>query len=253
MKKLIILVILAFFIPGCATVYDPVAGRDVRTLYSEEQEIELGRQIAEHIQQEYEVCEVSTGKLSEIGRRVAGKSDRSHLPYTFKVLESDNINAFALPGGFIFMYSGLLDILDESETAAVLGHEIAHVVARHGVKRMQALYGYQLLSIAGLIAMGDRADPRKVQEISDTVFTLILLGYSRRDELEADRLGTRYAIKAGYDPEGMLRVLDKFEEKQRGLPEVTFLNTHPPIPERRREVSFVIAAHEAQALPDEEN
>lgn len=245
MKKFLLLLLVFVFAPGCATVYDPIARRDVRTLFSEQQEIELGRQVAEHIEKEYEVCPESTEYLREIGERVSENSHRAHLDYSFKVLKSDDINAFALPGGFIYMFSGLLEELNEDETAAVLGHEIGHVVARHGVKRMQAVYGYQLLSLAGLIAMGDRVDPAAAQELSNTVFSLIMLGYSRRDELEADRLGTRYAIKSGYAPDGMLGVLEKFEEMQRGMPEIVFLSTHPPIRERMREVRVVIAALES--------
>lgn len=244
MKKGILFFAALILAQGCATVYDPVARREVRTLYSERQEIELGGRVARSIEAQLAVCEESTEILQEIGRRVAEHSDRAHLDYSFKALESDEINAFALPGGFIYMYRGLMDILDEDEIAAVLGHEIAHVVARHGIKRLQAVYGYQLLSIAGLIAMRDRVDPAAAQELSDAVFTLILLGYSRRDELEADRLGTRYAIEAGFAPDGMLRVLEKFEEKQRGAPVISFLSTHPPPGERMKEVRIVIASLE---------
>lgn len=250
MKKLFILFPVLFLISGCATVYDPVAGREVRTLYSERQEIELGRQIADHIEKEYEVCEPSSARLREIGERVAGASGRAHLEYSFKALKSDDINAFAIPGGFVYMYTGLMEMLDEDEIAAVLGHEVGHIVARHGIKRVQAVMGYQLLALAGLIAMRDRVDPAAAQELSDTVFTLILLGYSRRDELEADRLGTRYAIRAGFAPEGMLGVLEKFEELQRGMPQIVFLNTHPPVRDRMREVRIVIAALEQEEAPE---
>ena len=246
MKKILILLFALCFIPGCATVYDPVARREVRTLFSEEQEIELGGQLAGHIEQEYEICEDSTEVLRELGNRIAENSDRAHLDYSFKVLKSDDINAFALPGGFIYMYTGLFEMLDEDEVAAVLGHEIAHVVARHGIKRVQAVYGYQLLSLAGLIALGQRTDPAAAQELADTVFGIIMLGYSRRDELEADRLGTRYTIESGFDPYAMIRVLEKFEELQRGMPEISFLRTHPPYQGRIREVRIVIAAHEAK-------
>jgi beta-barrel assembly-enhancing protease len=148
------------------------------------------------------------------------------------------------------MYTGLFEMLDEDEAAAVIGHEIGHVAARHGIKRMQAVFGYQLLSLAGLIAMRDRVDPAAAQELSDTVFTLILLGYSRRDELEADRLGTRYAVKAGFAPGGMLGVLEKFEELQRGAPEIAFFNTHPPVRERMKEVRIVISALESSEVSE---
>ncbi len=244
MKKLSLILLFFLLAPGCARVYDPVSGREVRTLYSERQEIELGRRISEAIREDVEICEESSLELDRIGRLVAEHSDRPHIPYEFAVIKADDINAFALPGGFVFMYSGLLDMLDEDEVAAVLGHEIAHIVARHGIKRMQAVLGYQFLSIAGLIAMKDNVDPAAVHELSDTVFTLIMLGYSRRDELEADRLGTRYAINAGFDPRGMLGVLEKFEEMQRGVQVITFLNTHPPIRERIREVNIVISSME---------
>jgi beta-barrel assembly-enhancing protease len=248
MKKILALFLLLFSASGCATVYDPVARRDVRTLYSLEQEIKLGSEIAGYIEKEFEVCEPSGELLREIGERVAESSERPYLDYSFKVLKSDGINAFALPGGFIYVYSGLFEALNDDELAAVLGHEIAHVAARHGIKRMQAVYGYQLLSIAGLIAMHDSVDPAAAYEVANSVFTLVLLGYSRKDEFEADRLGTRYAALAGFDPAGMLGVLEKLEEKQRVEPLIPFLHTHPPLRDRMREVRIVMAALEADNL-----
>jgi beta-barrel assembly-enhancing protease len=248
MKKLYFLFLILIFATGCAKVYDPIVKREVRTLYSEEQETELGRQVADHIEKEFEICPESSRKLQKLGVEVAESSDRPHLEYQFKVLKSDEINAFALPGGFVYVYSGLLDILTNDETAAVLGHEIAHICARHGIKRIQAVYAYQFFTLAGLIALKDEVDPKAAQELADSVFTLVLLGYSRRDEFEADRLGVRYAAEAGFSPGGMIGVLQKLQEKQKNAPEIPFFSTHPPARERIKEVKIVIAALEQEEM-----
>lgn len=245
-KKLGTILLLSIFLLGCATVYNPVTRREERTLYSVEQEIALGKQVAEQIEKEIEAYEDST--VSRVGQAVASNSDRPDIPYSFKVIKSDEINAFALPGGFIYIYKGLLDIVDEPELAAILGHEIGHVAARHGIKRIQSVFGYQLAATLALAVLGDKSEAGEIQEIADSIFTLIVLGYSRKDEFQADRLGTIYTYRSGYDPHAMTRVLEKLGEHGRGV-QITLLSTHPPVEDRISEAEIVIAALE----PEEES
>ncbi len=230
---------------GCATVYNPVTRREERTLYTVEQEIELGKQVAEQIEKENEICEDKADYVNRVGQLVASNSDRDDIAYSFKIIDSGEINAFALPGGFIYIYKGLLDIIEEPELAAVLGHEIGHVAARHGIKRVQAVFGYQLLAIVALVALGDKPEAGQIQQIANDIFTLVILGYSREDEFQADRLGTIYAHRGGYDPRGMVRLLEKLGEQSRGQP-ITFLSTHPPIEDRISQVEIVISALESE-------
>ncbi len=228
---------------GCATVYNPVTRREERTLYTVEQEIALGKKVAEQIEKENEAYEDS--RVNRIGQLVASNSHRPDIPYSFKAINSPEINAFALPGGFIYIYKGLLDIVDEPELAAILGHETGHVAARHGIKRIQSVFGYQLAATLALAVLGDKTEARQVQQIADDIFTLIILGYSRKDEFQADRLGTIYTHQSGYDPHAMISVLEKLGEQARGV-QITFLSTHPPIEDRIHEVEIVIAALESE-------
>ena len=237
--------VVSFLLLGCATVYNPVTRREERTMYTVEQEIALGRQVAEQVESQNELCEEKNNYVNRIGQLVAANSDRPGIPYSFKVIDSTQINAFALPGGFIYINKGLLDILEEPEVAAVLGHEIGHVAARHGIKRIQAVYGYQLIAILALAAMGDKAEVRQMHEIADNIFTLVVLGYSRKDEFQADRLGAIYTYRSGYDPHAMTRVLEKLGQQSRGH-QMTFLSTHPPIEDRIEQVKIVIAALESE-------
>ncbi len=234
---------------GCATVYNPVTRREERTLYTVEQEIELGKQVAEQIEKKNEICEDKADYVNRVGQLVVSNSDRDDIVYSFKIIDSSEINAFALPGGFIYIYKGLLDIIGEPELAAVLGHEIGHVAARHGIKRVQAVFGYQLLAVVALVALGDKPEAGQIQQIANDIFSLILLGYSREDEFQADRLGTIYAHRAGYDPRGMVRLLEKLGEQSRGR-QITFLSTHPPIEDRISQVEIVISALESEEAPD---
>lgn len=242
-KKLGTILLLSIFLLGCATVYNPVTRREERTLYSVEQEIALGKQVAEQIEKEIEAYGDST--VSRVGQAVASNSDRPDIPYSFKVIKSDEINAFALPGGFIYIYKGLLDIVDEPELAAILGHEIGHVAARHGIKRIQSVFGYQLAATLALAVLGDKSEAGEIQQIADSIFTLIVLGYSRKDEFQADRLGTIYTYRSGYDPHAITRVLEKLGEHGRAV-QITLLSTHPPVEDRIREAEIVIAALEPE-------
>ena len=243
MKKFSIIFILSFFLIGCATVYNPVTRQEERTLYTVEQEIALGKKVAEQIEKENEAYEDDT--VTRVGNLVASNSDRPDIPYNFKVVKSNEINAFALPGGFVYINKGLLDLVGEPELAAILGHEIGHVCARHGIKRIQSIYGYQLVTVLAVVVFADETNLGQIQELADGIFNLILLGYSRQDEFQADRLGTIYAYDSGYEPQAMIKVLETLKEQSRGK-QITFLSTHPPIEDRIKEVEVVIAALDSE-------
>ena len=147
------------------------------------------------------------------------------------MIDKDEINAFACPGGFIYVYTGLLETLDnEAQLAGVLAHEVSHVVARHSIKKLQNIYGYSILV---QIALGDKAEG-VAGDIVNVAAGLILQGYSRDNEFEADNYGILYAKNAGYNPEGMIQVFEKFE-KMEGNPPPAILNlfsSHPPAAQR---------------------
>lgn len=144
--------------------------------------------------------------LNEVGQKIVAVCDRRGIEYHFTVIESDQINAFAAPGGYIYFYTGLLWEMDnESQMAAVMAHEISHVVARHGAKRLQTALG---IALAMELAGGNESS-KTLQAAVGVGMGLALAGYSRQNEREADDYGLTYLIRAGYDPHGMEGMLNK--------------------------------------------
>ena len=198
-------------LPGCAT--NPVTGSSDFVLMSEQQEIALGRQ--SHPQILKESPEYAHAQLAayvqRVGAKLAAHSHRSDLIYRFTLLDSQDVNAFALPGGYIYITRGLLAYLNsEAELAAVLGHEIGHVTARHSVRQQSAstatgLFGAILAGATGVSAAGD---------LANIAGTALVRGYGREHELEADRLGAEYLARSGYDPQAMLSVIHVLKDQE---------------------------------------
>ena len=178
--------------------------------------------------------------VGRIGRRLAAYTEYQQYPYTFTVLNSSIVNAFALPGGFVYVSRGLMALAsNEAELAGVLAHELSHVNARHGAERRGAVQIAQLGVIAaalGASALG--INPRAVARLGQGVAAVAVQSYSRDQELEADTLGIRYMSRASYDPDAMgtflasMREQAQLEAEAKGLPagsvdEYNFLSTHP--------------------------
>jgi predicted Zn-dependent protease len=205
---------------GCAT--NPVTGQSQFVLLSETQELSLGRQNDPKIRQQYGVYDDPElqAYVQQLGQKLAAKSHRSDLVYRFTVLDSDAVNAFALPGGYIYITRGILAYINsEAELAAVLGHEIGHVTARHSVRQytgaMATGIGASILS-AVIPELGNQVG----QELMNVIGNALLSGYGREHELEADRLGAEYLARNGYDPDAMIGVVgilknqEEFEKKR---------------------------------------
>ncbi|MCM8783007.1 MAG: M48 family metallopeptidase, partial [Candidatus Omnitrophica bacterium] len=205
--------------------------------YSTEKEVRLGESLAEEINRRYKLADdpLMQERVRFIGEKIASVCDRKEIRYRFFVLDEKELNAFALPGGFVYVNRGLLEKADDDELAAVLGHEIGHIVCRHSIKKLQAQLGYSVLA---LIAAGIAVDNKDVLRALDSVFIQIVSGYSRQDEFMADRLGCRYAKLAGFNSQGMLSFLDKLKQYYRNQqPQpLSYLRTHPYIPDRIRVV-----------------
>jgi predicted Zn-dependent protease len=201
------LLLLLTLLSGCAT--NPVSGKKEVALMSEEQEITIGREADPKIRKEYGVYDDAKlqAYVQRVGEKLAGLSHRPELFYRFTVLDSPEVNAFALPGGYIYITRGLMTYLnDEAELAAVLGHEIGHVTARHAVRQyttaMAAQIGYTIGSIF-VPQVGSQAG----STLYNVLGTALVRGYGRQYELQADQLGAEYSALAGYDPDAMLEVL----------------------------------------------
>lgn len=229
---------------GCATLYNPATGRQEVILIDTLSEVRLGRQAAHAVAQQLPLSHDAqrVTRVERMGQQLAAVSDRQDLRFQCYLVEGEEVNAFALPGGFVYLYTGLLDrVRSDDELANVIGHEIGHVAARHHVKQIQAVMGYQL--VARLVFR--HAEAAEWQRGVAVVFDLISRGYSREDELEADRLGMRYAVRAGYQPWGMVSFLQTLAQLERSEADAVFtmLRTHPAVSER-----IVRARQEAERL-----
>ena len=189
---------------GCAT--NPVTGgTDVVTI-SEKKEIEIGQQMHPQILKQYGRYEDEQLQMyvSEVGQKIAAKSHRPDLQFTFTVLDSDEINAFALPGGYVYITRGIMAYLNsEAELVAVLGHEVGHVTARHAV-RQQA--GATAAGV-GTTLIGILTGSTGLMQVADLASTALVSGYGRDMELEADSIGAQYLDRLGYNPEAMIDVV----------------------------------------------
>lgn len=203
--KRIILVAAALVISimfSCATTGP--GGKKSLIFISTDQELSLGEQFDKQLRSENKVFAdtVWQNYFNEIGQSIVKVCDRKDIKYHFIVIESDQINAFATPGGYVYIYTGLLDrINNEAELAAVTAHEISHIVARHSVKRLQSAVGISLLE---QIAFGGNASATR--DVVNLGVGVALQGYSRANEFEADEYGIVYMTAAGYNPQGAIEL-----------------------------------------------
>jgi predicted Zn-dependent protease len=228
---------------SCAT--NPVTGKREIALISESQEIEMGRQGAAEVSASIGLYPNATlqAYVNRIGHSLAARTERPGLPWEFQVVDDASINAFALPGGFIFVTRGLLaHMTTEAELASVLGHEAGHVAARHSVQQLSR----QQVATIGL-GVGSVLSPAiaKYGQVAGAGLGLMFLKYGRADETQSDQLGFRYALASGYDTRQMINVfqmLQRAEQLAGGgrLPE--WQSTHPDPGNRIAAVQALVAA-----------
>jgi predicted Zn-dependent protease len=244
-----ILVLGALLLAGCYTV--PETGRRSINFVSTSQEIQTGAAAFQQMKREGTVStnRVHINRVNLVGQRIA-KVVGDDLPgaaWEFVVFESPDLNAFALPGGKVGIYSGLLKVAEtDAELATVIGHEIAHVTARHGSERMSQ----NILVAAGAIGIGvamkDRSDADRNAALAAYGLGAsigVMLPYSRRHETEADTIGLRYAARAGYDPRAAIDFWERMRRASSGRnkpPE--FLSTHPADETRIRNLQQMMPA-----------
>ena len=172
--------------------------------------------------------------VNDVGYWVASRSSRSNLPWTFGVIDSNGINAFAAPGGYVVVMLGLYNLLEnEAQLAGVLAHEIAHVVRKHHLTALQKSMEREFWTDLTIIAAGDQNDGRKLETLVNAGVQLYASGLDRDDEFDADLRGVVLAARAGYDPFALLDVLTTIDSINPTAEELTvMLNTHPPINDR---------------------
>jgi len=240
MKRCLLFLPFLFLLVSCAT--SPITGKKELRLIGDSAEISIGASTDEQVKAQYGVYE--DPKLQEyvanIGKGLVAVSHRKNIPYHFTILDTPIVNAFAAPGGYIYVTRGLLvRVNSEAELAGVIGHEIGHVTARHGVKQLQKQLGFAVLLQAGTLLLKKKTEltPDQIgltQKVANAAFALTVLGYSRENEYQADELGTSYEYKAGHNPEGLLGFLGTLKRMGGKEPDQIeiLLSSHPPTSER---------------------
>lgn len=205
--SLLIALAVALTLAGCAQ--NPVSGKQDFVMMSEAQEIALGRNADAEVRKQYSVYQdpALQSYVNRVGQALAQRSHRSNLKYHFTVVDSPEINAFALPGGYVYITRGIMSYLNsEAELAAVLGHEIGHVTARHGVRQQSAAQAANIgIALASIFI--PQINTQAGQNLANLFGGALLSGYGREHELESDRLGAQYLARAEYDPQAMIRVV----------------------------------------------
>src|ERR1039458_34191 len=199
-------------------------------LYSLQKEMALGQQLAQEVAKQSKIVDdpIISEYVNRIGQNLARNSD-AKVPFTFQVIQGDEVNAFALPGGYVFVYTGLIKVAsEEDEFAGAVAHEIAHVAARH--MTCQATKS-QIAGVAGAIPgvlLGGWTGYAARQAASAAI-PMPFLSFTRHDESEADYLGVQYMYAAGYDPTGAIGIFEKIESMQKTKPSAVakVLATHP--------------------------
>jgi predicted Zn-dependent protease len=248
MRALRYVVVAAAVTVACAT--NPATGRRQLMLMSEAEEIALGKQADAEIRQQMGLYQDNAWQqyVNQVGQRLARASHRPNLPWTFAVVDQQAVNAFALPGGYIYLTRGILPFLrDEAEMAAVLGHEVGHVDARHSA----SAYSKQVLAGGGLAVTGILfPETQPLTGLAGVGLSLVFLKHSREAELESDQLGVQYTAQSGWDPQGMpgllttLQRLDTASGNTRGVP--NWAATHPLPADRVARVQDAVAASKSQ-------
>jgi predicted Zn-dependent protease len=201
----------ALLTAGCAT--NPATGKTDIVLMSESEEIKIGREMHEKMMAEgaaYDDAKLQA-YVNRIGQQLAKNSDRPNIEYTFTVIDNENINAFATPGGFIYVNRGLMVYMDnEAELAAVMAHEIGHVTARHAVRQKTAAATNKTMAQIAYVFTGNV----DLANASNTYGTSLVRGYGRDHELEADSEGAAYLHNSGYDPNALIEVIGVLKDQE---------------------------------------
>ena len=219
--------------PSARSVETTVA----KVLISTDQENQIGLQLKNDLDQKQKIVYMADAEVVAYVRGIAdkilqfGKVDRPDIQWqVFVIDDAKTVNAFATPGGYLYVYRGLLQTaVNEAELAGVMAHEAGHVVARHAARSMVAAYGLE--AVAGL-ATG--SNPGLLEQLTAGIAAKgLLLSHTRADETEADEYGARYASKAGYDPHGLVTLFEKFKAKEGNTPGVlAYLSDHPATQDR---------------------
>lgn len=256
-KRVIQTIVALLFIIGTFSCASSGINKGQFNIISLPQELEMGKAYAKQLNEELEKQNkkekmvLMQEYIERLGQRVARNSHLNTIPYHFEIIESDQINAFALPGGYIFVYRGLIEAAEtEAQLASVLAHEIGHVAARHATERISLMQGADLVSTILFAIVG--VPPVWQRQVIELAEMLGFLAYTRSQESEADQLGLQYMRKSGFDPKGMLdffKVLEGRNKKEPFLLTKLF-SSHPLTKDRITMVGNSLRGHSLPDRPD---
>ncbi|MBN1793728.1 MAG: M48 family metalloprotease [Candidatus Omnitrophica bacterium] len=230
------LIAVGVWLSGCATEYNLATNQEESYLITDAREVALGAKLAKRVENKFPMIwdDRLLDKVISTGEALGRASDRNELIYHFGIIDEEDLNAFAIPGGFVYVNRGLLEEATDDELACVLAHEIGHIAAKHSIKRLQSALGFTFLKVFAAMEVEDH----RYYQNADMALNELLLAYSRKDELEADRLAVKYVKAAGYHPEAMISFFDKLDEIHNKKPSriYRYQRTHPYIDDRRRVV-----------------
>jgi predicted Zn-dependent protease len=250
--KCLFLTAVLLILSGCTTLYNPATGRNEMIFLNSASEVSIGQGVIPDFLKQHPLSTNSElrRRVEAVGGRLAAVSDRQDIAYHYDLLADKELNALALPGGYVYVYEGLAKILNDDELAYVIGHETGHVAARHIAKQMQANMTYQVLLGIAFAAVGDKAGGSSdtLAQGMNTIYNMVALGYSRQDEYQADRLGARYAFRAGYNPWASLSALEKIKKEEGPNWKVLgYFRSHPYVEDRIKALQTAIPQEEGTA------
>lgn len=238
---------------------NPITGERQRVQLTPQQEIVIGRQSAPKMAAQHGNLypdRTLQDYVDSVGNRVVQKSVAKNAPYPFEfhlLRDPRTVNAFALPGGQVFITAALLDRLNsEAQLAGVLGHEVAHVIGRHGAEHLaKQQLGSALVNAVGIAASDSPEGGRQAAILAQAVNQMVNLKYGREDELESDRLGFQFMTEAGYNPKGIVELMKILESASGGAgrqPE--FMSTHPNPGNRIQQLQSIIQQEYPNGIPN---
>jgi predicted Zn-dependent protease len=274
MRALSVLLVAALLSTACGTkVVNPVSGETERSVMDEKTEVAEGKKAHEEVMKEFGGA-LANPKLqayvNDIGQRLAKQSHRANLTWTFTVLDSPDVNAFALPGGYVYVTRGIMAYMDsEADLAGVIGHEIGHVTARHGAQRAtkqaRAGAGVMAATVLGVLVeavTGVSGAAQAANQVSTGIAAGNIASYSRDQELQADKLGAEYLSRVGYNPKNMVDVIGVLKDQERfaadnaraagkKVPEGgNWLASHPTNEQRLSQITGIAAGYKGNFNDD---
>jgi predicted Zn-dependent protease len=254
--RIIMAALVALFVSASyffKTSENPITGETQRVALTPQQEIALGMHSAPQMAAQFGGLsrnEQAMRAVKTVGEKLVARSVAAKTPYKYSfnaLADPRTINAFALPGGPVFVTDGLLRLLrTEGEVAGVLGHEIGHVIARHSAERLAKQQLTQ--GLVGAVAVG--SGDYNAAQMAQLVGNLVNMKYGREDEIEADTLGVRIMLDAGYDPRALLRVMEVLAKASSGARQPEFLSTHPDPGNRAERIKAEIAKRFPNGVPE---